>query len=100
MACHHAVGNDIAAVIIIVVGIVPVIIGSKAEPYEYLPVKPVVKSTVAKSATMKSTAVESSGREAAVKTTTTTAAAVTTAATTATGGRDGRLSQAHGCQCH
>ena len=107
--------NDVAAVIIVVVGIVPVIIGSKAEPNENMPVKPVVKSmvksTIVKAAAgktaMKSTAAESSAGEAAVKAssgkaavTATTAAAVTTAtatATAATGQRGGRLRQAQSC---
>lgn len=119
--------NDVAAVIIVVVGIVVFVIGAKTEPYEHVPVESVVKSTPVEAATGKTAmkfaatkstaceaAVESSGREAAVKaaatavkTTTTTAAvkaattaaAVTTAsATTAASRRDGRLSQAHGCQ--
>jgi Tfp pilus assembly major pilin PilA len=107
--------NDIAAVVIVVVGIVVVVIGSKADPYEHVSVKPVVKSTTVEAAAgkaaMKSTAVESSAREAAmkptataVKTTTTTAAAVatatttTTTTTTASGRRGGRLSQPQGCQ--
>lgn len=105
--------NDVAAVIIVVVGIVPVIIGSKTEPNENMPVKPVVKSmvksTIVKAAAgktaMKSTAVESSAGEAAVKAssgeaavTATTAATVTTAtATAATGQRGGRLRQAQSC---
>ena len=117
---QHAAANDIATIIVVIVGIVPVIIGSKAERHEYTPVKSVVKATAMKATAMKSTAVESaaceaavesSAREAAVEatatavktTTTTAAAAVTTAAattTTATGRRGGRLNQAHGCQCH
>ena len=113
--------NDVAAVIIVVVGIVPVIVGSKAESHEYMPVKPVVKSMVkstivkvaASKTAMKSTAVESSAGEAAVKassgeaavtttaeaavTTATTAAVTTAAATAAAGHRGGRLRQAQSC---
>jgi hypothetical protein len=99
--------NEVATVIIVVVGIVPVIIGSKAESDEHTPVKPVVKSTTVKVAAdktaMKCTAVDCSGSETAVTTATAVPAttAVTTAAaaaaTAATRQRGGRLRQAQSC---
>ena len=42
--------NDVAAVVIVVVGIVVVVIGSKTEPYEHVSVKSVVKSTTVEAA--------------------------------------------------
>jgi len=82
VACHHAATDDVATAIVVVVvvrvGIVFVVVGSKAKPCKRASVKSAVKSSV------KSSTVEPTASEAAMKATAVEAASAKAAAVTAT----------------
>ena len=107
----HAATDDVAAAIVVVVvvrvGIVSVVVGSKAKPYKRTSVKSAVKSSTAEptvsEGSMEGTAVEPTASEASMKATAVEAAAakaasVTTATTTTSECRR-RLNQADRRQC-
>src|SRR5712675_559395 len=83
VACHHAATDDVATAIFVVVvvrvGIVSVVVGSKAKPCKRASVKSAVKSSV-KSSTVEPTASEASMKATAVEAAPAKAAAVTAAA--------------------
>jgi hypothetical protein len=98
VAGMHAATDDVAAAIVVVVvvrvGIVSVVVGAKAKPYEPTPVKSAVKSSTVEptpsEASMKATAVKAASAKATTVEAT-SATAVETAAAKAATNRTGRF---------